>query len=281
MPSNSSDEPIDETTEDDFTDATESEAEAEAAPVEQPTPAKPSAAAAKPRGKAAKPRTTTAAKTAKPAPADSGKSESSTGGNDISLTISKTMLKKVAVGVVVIALLAVVGVGVWQWVSKSRQLATFDEAETASNAFVTALVSTSNADNAGNYKDILGPLATGDLRTRLEKDRADTEKNVADLKLKVSSKILVSAVESFTAESAKTLVMAEVTGTSAQLPTGASNLMVFRLELSKVDGKWLVSKFDGPPGSRNGQIDPSQSLPGASTTTTPAPAPATSAPPAG
>lgn len=277
MPSNSSDDPIDKTTEDDFTeiadtdtagtettDATESDSAAE--PTPRPT--------AKPRGKTAKPRTAATGKrtvTPEPEPAPAG-------GNDISLTISKSLLKKVAAGVVVVALLAVVGVGVWQWVSKSRELAAFDEAKTASNTFVTALVSTSNADNAGNYKDILGPLATGDLRTRLEKDRADTEKNVADLKLKVSSKILVSAVETFSADSAKTLVMAEVTGTSAQLPTGASNLMVFRIDLSKVDGTWLVSKFDGPPGSRNGQIDPSQSLPGASTTT---PAPTTSAPPAG
>ncbi|GAB18814.1 hypothetical protein GOEFS_065_00080 [Gordonia effusa NBRC 100432] len=275
-------------------DALDSDAaESEAVPAKTVKTAK-SDALAKPSGKAGKAgKTATASVAAAPEakqPAAQPKSATQTESksDSISLTISTSLLKKIGVGVVAVALIALLGVGIWLAVDKvresgdaSRQLSAFDEAKAASDKFVTALVSTSNADKAGGYKEILGPLSTGDLRTRLEKERVDTEKSVADLKLKVSSKILVSSVESFNTDSAKTLVMAEVTGTSAQLPSGASNLMVFRLDLSKVDGKWLVSKFDGPPGSRNGQIDPNQSLPGASPTapaTTPAPAPPATTP---
>ncbi len=194
----------------------------------------------------------------------------------VSLTVSKALLKKIVAVVVAVALIALIGVGIWQWIDKSRQLSAFDDVQSSSNTFVTALVSTMNSENTGNTKDILGPLTTGDLHNRMSQERKDTEKSVSDLKLKVTSKVLVSAVESFDTKNAKSLVMAEVTGTSATLPSGAANLMVFRLDLSKVDGKWLVSKFDGPPGSRDGRIDPSQSLPGAGGATpsaTPTPTP--------
>lgn len=209
--------------------------------------------------------------------ADAGKSTKNDGdaqsasSGQISLTISKSLIYKVLAVLAVVAVVVVIAVGAWQLVEKNRRLAAFDDVKAASDTFVTALVSTTNAANAGSYKEKLGPLSTGDLRDRLEKERADTEKSVADLRLQVTSKILVSAVESFDNDSAKALVMAEVTGTSAKLPSGASNLMVFRLDLQKVNGSWLVSKFDGPPGSKNGQIDPSQSLPGSQATPTPTP----------
>lgn len=77
-----------------------------------------------------------------------------------------------------------------------------------------------NADNAGNSKELLGPLSTGELRQRLEQERADTEQNVESLKIEVSSKISVVAVETVDTDTAKTVVMAEVTGRSVKLPPG-------------------------------------------------------------
>ncbi|NMO04208.1 DUF3176 domain-containing protein [Gordonia sp. TBRC 11910] len=262
MPSNSSDDPTDLTSHDEPTDGEESSA------AESPT------SAAKPTGKAAKVATAkkAAAQPKKTVAADDATDASASNG-DISLTISKSMLKKVAAGVLVVALIAVIGVGVWQWVEKSRQLSAFDDVKSASEKYVTALISTLNTDQAANSKEILGPLSTGDLRARLEKDRADTEKSVTDLKLKVTAKIYFSAVESFDNSSAKTVVLAEASGTSAQAPSGASNTMVLRLGLRHEDGKWLVSSVDGLPGNSSGKIDPSQSLP-ATTTSAPASTPA-------
>lgn len=227
-------------------------------------------AAATPRGKSAR-RTGSGPVGAEPAtapePQPAGKKE-------FSLTVTASGIKR-ALGVfVVIALIAAVGFLGWRTYTLQSEATAFADAKTASADFVTKLVTTLNADNAGNSKELLGPLSTGELRKRLEQERADTEQNVEALKIEVSSKISVVAVETVETDSAKTVVMAEVTGRSVKLPTGGTSLMVFRLDLAKEDGKWLVSKVDGPPGSPSGQIDPSQSLPGAGGAPAPQPSPA-------
>ncbi len=189
-------------------------------------------------------------------------------------TVTGGGIKKVLVAIVAVALIALVAFFGWRAYDLQREADAFADSKAASADFVTKLVTTLNADNAGNSKELLGPLSTGELRNRLEQERADTEANVESLNIEVSSTISVVAVETVDADTAKTVVMAEVTGRSVKLPSGGTSLMVFRLDLSKEDGKWLVSEVDGPPGSPSGQIDPSQSLPGAAGAPAPQPSPA-------
>ncbi|GAC55477.1 MULTISPECIES: hypothetical protein [Gordonia] len=234
-------------------------------------------AATTPRGKSAR-RTGSGAAVSEPdpepGPAAAGKKE-------FSLTVTASGIKR-AFGALAIVALIVAGVFLgWRTYTLQSEANAFADAKTASADFVTKLVTTLNADNAGNSKELLGPLSTGELRQRLEQERADTEQNVESLKIEVSSKISVVAVETVDTDTAKTVVMAEVTGRSVKLPSGGTSLMVFRLDLSKEDGTWLVSKVDGPPGSPSGQIDPSQSLPGAGGAPAPAPSPAPAPAPAG
>ncbi|MHC3003217.1 hypothetical protein [Gordonia metallireducens] len=226
-------------------------------------------AAVTPRGKSAR-RTGSGAVANEPAP----EPQPAAGKKEFSLTVTASGIKRALGALVIVALIAAVGFLGWRTYTLQREDAAFADAKTASADFVTKLVTTLNADNAGNSKELLGPLSTGELRKRLEQERADTEQNVEALKIEVSSKISVVAVETVDKDSAKTVVMAEVTGRSVKLPTGGTSLMVFRLDLDKEDGKWLVSKVDGPPGSPSGQIDPSQSLPGAGGAPAPQPSPA-------
>ncbi|MFE0749916.1 hypothetical protein [Gordonia sp. NPDC058843] len=242
-------------------------------------------AAASPRGKSAR-RTGAGSSVSitKPTAADdsdaagdepsTASSTGAAGRKEISFTVTSGGIKKVLAAVVAVALVALVAFLGWRAYDLQREADAFADSKTASADFVTKLVTTLNADNAGNSKELLGPLSTGELRSRLEQERADTEANVESLNIEVSSTISVVAVESADADTAKTVVMAEVTGRSAKLPSGGTSLMVFRLDLSKEDGKWLVSKVDGPPGSPSGQIDPSQSLPGAGGAPAPQPSPA-------
>ncbi|TYQ10168.1 UNVERIFIED_ORG: Mce-associated membrane protein [Gordonia westfalica J30] len=222
-----------------------------------------------PRGKSVR-RTGSGAAVNDPAP----EPQPAAGKKEFSLTVTASGIKRALGALVVIALIAAVGFLGWRTYTLQSEADAFADAKTASADFVTKLVTTLNAENAGNSKELLGPLSTGELRKRLEQERADTEQNVEALKIEVSSKISVVAVETVDKDSAKTVVMAEVTGRSVKLPTGGTSLMVFRLDLSKEDGQWLVSKVDGPPGSPSGQIDPSQSLPGAGGAPAPQPSPA-------
>lgn len=233
-------------------------------------------APATPRGKSAR-RTGSGAAVSDPDP----EPRPSAGKKEFSLTVTASGIKRALGALVVVALIAAVGFLGWRTYTLQSEATAFADAKTASAEFVTKLVTTLNADNAGNSKELLGPLSTGELRKRLEQERADTEQNVEALKIEVSSKISVVAVETVEADSAKTVVMAEVTGRSVKLPTGGTSLMVFRLDLDKEDGKWLVSKVDGPPGSPSGQIDPSQSLPGAGGAPAPQPSPAPAPNPGG
>ncbi|WLP90431.1 hypothetical protein [Gordonia sp. NB41Y] len=199
-------------------------------------------------------------------------------GREFSITLSGRSLRRALGAIVVIALVVAVAVLGWLVYQGDQRQSAFDDSKQVSEDFVTRLVTTINPGNTDKYKEILGPLSTGDLRKRLEQDRADTEQNSQALAIEATSKIVSSSVESVDDDTAKTTVMAEVTAKSANVPNGETRLMIFMLDLSKVDGQWLVSEFSGPPGStKSGIVDPSQSLPGqgqsAAPTTTPAPGP--------
>lgn len=173
------------------------------------------------------------------------------------------LLKALAV---LVALALVVACAVLGIVTSKQndRLDAFDESKAASEEFVVALISTLNTSNAGNMKEILGPLSTGALRGRLEQETTQTEDQVSELQITASADIASTSVEYFDGQSARTTVMAQVTGRSATAPQGGTNLMIFLLDLNKEDGQWLVSAFNGPPGSeQSGVVDPSHSLPGA------------------
>ncbi|MGW5521436.1 hypothetical protein [Gordonia sp. NPDC003950] len=213
------------------------------------------------------------------APADRDTSKGK--GKEFSITLSSRSLLRVLGAIVVVALIAGVAVLGWLYYSDQQRLKAFDASKQVSEQFVTRLVTTINPGNTDKYKEILGPLSTGALRSRLEQDRAATEQNSQALAIEATSKIVSSSVASFDTDSAKTTVMAEVTARSAQIPNGETRLMIFILDLQKVDGNWLVSDFSGPPGSeKSGVVDPSQSLPGQSTPSSSAPAPAPTETPA-
>lgn len=200
------------------------------------------------------------------------------GGKQVSFTVTGRSVLLALLSLVTIAALVGCGVLGWMLYSERERAQAFDDSKAASEEFVTKLVSTLNSGSASQYKEIIGPLSTGKLRDRLEQERTDTEKSVEDLKLEATSKIVSSSVDSYSTDSAKTVVMAEVTGRSATAPSGATNLMVFLVDLQKVDGNWLVSEFNGPPGTEaSGMLDGSQ-MPGTTgttgQTTTPAQAPA-------
>ncbi|MEP9414093.1 hypothetical protein ABLE92_07035 [Gordonia sp. VNQ95] len=209
------------------------------------------------------------------APADRDTSKGTGKGKEFSITLSSRSLLRVLGAIVVVALIAGVAVLGWLYYSDQQRLKAFDASKQVSEQFVTQLVTTINPGNTDKYKEILGPLSTGALRSRLEQDRAATEQNSQALAIEATSKIVSSSVASFDTDTAKTTVMAEVTARSAQIPNGETRLMIFILDLQKVDGNWLVSDFSGPPGSeKSGVVDPSQSLPGQSTPSSSAPAPA-------
>ncbi|MFT4124777.1 MAG: hypothetical protein QM662_00910 [Gordonia sp. (in: high G+C Gram-positive bacteria)] len=223
-----------------------------------------------------------------PKPAAAPRAVAGKRSREISITLSLRSVLRALGALAVIAVLVGVGVLGWAYHRDQQRLAAFDDAKSVSEEFVTRLVTTINPGNADKYKEILGPLSTGDLRQRLEQDRADTERNTEALAIAATSKILSSSVTSVDRDSATTTVMAEVTGRSAQVPAGETRLMIFVLDLRNVDGSWLVAEFSGPPGStRSGVVDPSQSLPGqtgqagagaAPTSTAGAPTPTETAP---
>ncbi len=198
--------------------------------------------------------------------------EKAGGGRQVSFTITGSGLLKALAALIGIALVAGVALLGWGYHQQSQRIAAFDETKVASEKFVQTLVTTLNSDNAGNSKELLGPLSTGDLRKRLEQDRQATEQNVQSLKIEATATIKSSSVQDVTTDSAHTVVMAEVRGTSTNVPNGATNLMIFLLALSKENGKWLVASVDGPPGANGTTIDPNQSLPGTGGAATPVPA---------
>ncbi|MGW0036026.1 hypothetical protein [Gordonia sp. NPDC003376] len=236
-------------------------------------PAEKPARKAVPPAKSGRARARAEVATTEPAPATKKENR------EFSITLSGRALWRALGVIVVIALAAAVGVLGWLVYQGDQKRSAFDDSKQVSEDFVTRLVTTINPGNTDKYKEILGPLSTGDLRKRLEQDRADTEQNSQALAIEATSKIVSSSVESVDTDAAKTTVMAEVSAKSANVPNGETRLMIFMLDLTKVDGQWLVSEFSGPPGStKSGIVDPSQSLPGqgqsTAPTTTPAPTPA-------
>jgi Mce-associated membrane protein len=126
----------------------------------------------------------------------------------------------------------------------------------------------------------MSPLTTGQFRDNLLQEREKTQSDITQMQLRITPKIWSSGVVSSTEDSATTLIIAEITGTSSVATTPVTNIGMFRLTLEKHDGTWLVSQMDpGPASSGSGSADqptdPNAPVdPNAGATTEPAPAPA-------
>jgi Mce-associated membrane protein len=202
------------------------------------------------------------------------------------ITLSVSAIGKVVAGALVVALIALAVFFALEWKSDRDRIAAAEDAKQASDYFVTQLLNSMNTATAGEYVDTMSPLTTGQFRDNLVEEREKTQSDITQMQLRITPKIWSSGVVSSTEDSATTLIIAEITGTSSVATTPVTNIGMFRLTLEKHDGRWLVSQMDpGPASSGSGSadqpVDPNVPVdpvapvdPNAGATTEPAPAPA-------
>lgn len=172
------------------------------------------------------------------------------------ITISVSAIGKVAAGALLIALIAVTVFFGLKWKSDQDKITAAEDAKQASDYFVTQLLNSMNTTTAGEYVDTMSPLTTGQFRDNLLKEREKTQADITQMQLKITPSIWSSGVVSAEGDSATTLIIAEITGTSSVATTPVTNVGMFRLTLEKHDGKWLVSQMDpGPSSSGAGSAD--------------------------
>ncbi|PVY33807.1 hypothetical protein [Williamsia muralis] len=172
------------------------------------------------------------------------------------ITISVSAIGKVAAGALLIALIAVTVFFGLKWKSDQDKITAAEDAKQASDYFVTQLLNSMNTTTAGEYVDTMSPLTTGQFRDNLLKEREKTQADITQMQLKITPSIWSSGVVSAEKDSATTLIIAEITGTSSVATTPVTNVGMFRLTLEKHDGKWLVSQMDpGPSSSGAGSAD--------------------------
>ena len=172
------------------------------------------------------------------------------------ITISVSAIGKVAAGALLIALIAVTVFFGLKWKSDQDKIAAAEDAKQASDYFVTQLLNSMNTTTAGEYVDTMSPLTTGQFRDNLLKEREKTQADITQMQLKITPSIWSSGVVSAEGDTATTLIIAEITGTSSVATTPVTNVGMFRLTLEKHDGKWLVSQMDpGPSSSGAGSAD--------------------------
>ncbi|MGK9272447.1 hypothetical protein KXR83_15755 [Williamsia muralis] len=180
------------------------------------------------------------------------------------ITISVSAIGKVAAGALLIGLIAVTVFFGMKWKSDQDKITAAEDAKRASDYFVTQLLNSMNTTTAGEYVDTMSPLTTGQFRDNLLKEREKTQADITQMQLKITPSIWSSGVVSAEADSATTLIIAEITGTSSVATTPVTNVGMFRLTLEKHDGKWLVSQMDpGPSSSGAGSADSAPTNPNA------------------
>ncbi|MFC0313763.1 hypothetical protein ACFQNE_06890 [Gordonia phosphorivorans] len=188
--------------------------------------------------------------------AEAAAASSAPGGREFTVT-SQSLLR---VGLALVAVAAVVAIAVLAWqltakssdvAAKSQTLSAFDEAKSASSAFVTTYFGAMMAPGTTPEKiqATVVPLTTGEARERVEAEAQSTaqffdEGKFSNMKVEVNS----ATVESFNDSSATTVVAATLTGTSAAVPAGGQQVVLLQLDLTKQDGKWLVGRMIAQPG---------------------------------
>lgn len=207
--------------------------------------------------------------------AQSQKSTEKSSGNR-EFTVSARALKRVGAGIVAIAVIAGLVFGGWKLYEAKSELSAFDDSKAAAAGFVDEYFAVAMGENPTPQalKEKVGPLTTGDLRTRLDTDASKTVEFVKSSKLaNVETKINASMVESFDDSRAVTVLAVEFTGTSATAPGGGKFLSLLQLTLDQVDGEWLVSDMGMVPGMESGAPtgQPGGGAPGGAPVPAPAP----------
>ncbi|QRY64478.1 hypothetical protein JVX90_10090 [Gordonia sp. PDNC005] len=190
---------------------------------------------------------------------------------DREFTVSARTLKRIVAGVVGVAVVVAIAFGGWALFDTKRELAAFDDSQSAASAFVTKYfeVLFSKDQSASALKDAVLPMTTGAFHDRVEKDSQGAVDFAKETKIdNFTTKVTSSSVKTFSKDRAVVVIAVELKGTSATAPTGGTNLALVQLTVDKVDGDWLVSDFAVVPGVPNGA-----STPGAPTAPAPAPQP--------
>lgn len=167
-------------------------------------------------------------------PVETTQGESSTGGR---MTVAVG-----ALGVVVIALVvtvAVLGVSVW------RTQGTLNERSAAEQAARQTAVNLASMDYRTVKQGIDRVLSgmTGEVKTQW----ATQSKTIADTATKTQSMSTVQSVNggvvSMDGDSAEVIVAVTAVTTSPKVRQGAPRYYRFTMDLTRVDGRWLVSKL--------------------------------------
>lgn len=157
------------------------------------------------------------------------------------------------VGVIVaflVAVLVVAGFGVVfvKWQNDRDKLAAFDDSKATAAKFLETYVEVVSSPNlsADLVNARLVPLTTGPLRNGLINEVDQTMEffnvtGIGQLEMVVAS----TAVESFTADTARVIVGVDMSGASTVAPKGAVASTISELSLRKVDGTWRVEAITG------------------------------------
>ncbi|MDL9937441.1 hypothetical protein QSJ18_11855 [Gordonia sp. ABSL1-1] len=171
-------------------------------------------------------------------------------GRQVTVTLTGSGLLKALAAAVVIGLIVVIGVLAAKLHDRNQQLDAFDDSIAASKHFVNELVATMKSSNSDQTKERLGPLSTGAFNDRLQRESAETTDQANGLKVtSASADIKLATVEKFTADSATTLVQAEVTASGANSTAPQKAVFFYLIQLEKHDGKWLVADIGPAPGT--------------------------------
>ena len=148
-------------------------------------------------------------------------------------------------------MIALLAFGGWQWWKDSRTLAAFDQAKDASQHFVkTYFGSMMAADSTPeSFSAAVVPLTTGEMRKRAEDEAKTGIDFFNEMKLQNGEvDVTGTMVESFSRTEARTVLAADIKGTSAVAPDGGQQPVLFQIDLVKEDGSWKVSNMGALPG---------------------------------
>ena len=151
-----------------------------------------------------------------------------------------------------VATLAVTSLGGWQLLSKSvhqpqpvaDQPAARQAATEAASTGTVKLLSYSSDTLDQDFSAAIA-LLTGDFRDYYKKFTSDIVRPAAQQQqLKTTATVQRAGVEALSTDSAAILVFVNQTTTKKDQPAPATTSSSVRVSLAKVNGKWLISRFN-------------------------------------
>jgi len=153
--------------------------------------------------------------------------------------------------VLAIGTLAAASVGAWQLQIKSRQPPPVVEQPAAGRAATqaastgTAKVMSYSYDTLDRDFDAASAMLTGDFKTYYQQFTNEVVRPTAQQKaLKSTATVARAGVESLTSDAAVILVFVDQSTTTRDQPAPTSAASSVRVGMTKVNGTWLISKFD-------------------------------------